>query len=144
MNQDAISKDRIDPVLSGLFILPSSPGGEPHLLASRCNRCSAYFFPKRVICPNCFDEDTLEEVFLSNVGTIYTYCVVKAAPKGFDSPYILGYVDLPEGVRIFSMIESEDPETLKVGDKVRLKVGRIRRDENNNDIYGFKFEVAAN
>lgn len=141
MNQATFDKERIDPVLADMFIPPFSHDNETHLVASKCNKCGVYFFPKRHICPNCFEEGTLEDKYLSNEASIYTYCVVRAAPVGFDSPYILGYVDLPEGIRIFTMIETDNMDDLKIGARVRLIAGKIRRDENGEDVMGYKFSV---
>ncbi|MDY6969385.1 MAG: Zn-ribbon domain-containing OB-fold protein [Spirochaetota bacterium] len=140
MNQEILSKDKIDPVLVNLFDIPSGDD-KPHLVASKCKKCSNYFFPKKPLCPDCFEEGLLEDVFLSEEGVIYTYCIVRAAPVGFDSPYVLGYIDLPEGIRIFSMIESDDLADIKIGAKVKYTTGKIRQDENGEDVYGFKFSV---
>ena len=144
MDQEAFDKEKIDPVLANLFVLPTSSDNAPHLSASKCKKCKNYYFPKKTLCPECFEEDLLEDVYLSNSGIIYTYCIVRAAPVGFESPYILGYVDLPEGLRIFTMIESDDIENVKIGDKVKLKIGKIHQDESGQDVYGYKFKIIKN
>ncbi len=86
-------------VREGLFTWPSN---SPHLLGSCCPHCSRIFFPTRRICPDCFKDETLTTIELSNHGTLYTYCVLRRGPMGFESPYAIGYVDLPEGLRIFA------------------------------------------
>jgi len=64
----------------GLFTYPALPGEAPRLLGSRCSACQAYFFPKRYLCPHCHKDGTMEEIRLSNKGTLYTYCIVQVAP----------------------------------------------------------------
>ena len=64
------------------------------------------FFPPLDVCPDTF-EPPVERVKLSRVGTLYAYSTVHIGPKGFRTPYIIGYVDLPEGVRIFTHIPVE-------------------------------------
>jgi uncharacterized OB-fold protein len=123
----------------GLFTYPGVPGEGPKLIGGRCRDCQAYFFPKRYLCPHCHKEGTIEEVELSSRGKLYTYCVVRVAPEGFTAPYVLGYVDLPEGVRIFTPITDVDPSALQIGMELELVIAPLRQDTEGNDIVGYKF-----
>jgi uncharacterized OB-fold protein len=67
---------------------------------------------------------------LSTVGTLWTWTVQRFAPKsppfvaptgGFRS-FALGYVELPEGVRVLAVVEADDLESLRIGMPVRLRV----------------------
>jgi len=136
-------EDLIDPKLRPLIKTSESPSEKSHLIGNRCNMCGEYFFPKRVICPNCLKEEPLEEVLLSNKGKLYTYSVVKAAPLGFQSPYVMGYVDLPEGLRILSPIAEYENETLRIGMDMEVIVDKIREDDTGNPVYGYKFRPAS-
>jgi len=136
-------EDLIDPKLKPLVKLPGNSSEKPHLIGSKCKFCGEYFFPKRVICPNCLKDETPEEVILSNKGKLYTYCIVKAAPLGFSAPYAVGYVDLPEGLRIFSPIAEGDRGKLKLGLELELIVDKIREDETGQAVYGYKFKPAS-
>ncbi len=133
----------VDPKLRPLIRLAGSPSEKPLLIGNKCKSCGEYFFPKRVICPNCLKEDVLEDVLLSNKGKLYTYCIVKVAPVGFDAPYAVGYVDLPEGLRIFSPLAECDKERLKIDMDVELIVDKIREDEAGQPVYGYKFKSAS-
>ena len=135
--------DLIDPKLRPLIKLPDSPSETPHLIGSRCGSCGEYFFPKRTICPNCLKDEEPAEVLLGNKGKLYTYCVVKAAPLGFQAPYAIGYVDLPEGLRIFSPLAECDKEKLKVGMDLEVIVDKIREDEKGQPVYGYKFKPVS-
>ncbi|MFH1626058.1 MAG: Zn-ribbon domain-containing OB-fold protein [Pseudomonadota bacterium] len=133
----------IDPKLRPLIQLPESPSGKPHLIGSKCNSCGEYFFPKRVICPNCLKDENPDDVLLGNRGKLYSYCIVKAAPLGFEAPYAIGYVDLPEGLRIFSPLAEHDKEGFKVGMDLELVVDKIREDETGQAVYGYKFRPVS-
>ena len=54
-------------------------------------------------------DDTMQEMALSTRGKIDTFTVVYVAPMGFTAPYIQAFVDLPEGLRIFSLIIGCEP-----------------------------------
>ena len=83
----------------------------------------------------------MEEVPLSTRGAIDTFTVIHVAPLGFKAPYVQAFVNLPEGVRIFSLITGCDPlqNDLKDGSEVELVIEKIREDEKGNDLIGYKF-----
>lgn len=124
-------------VREGLFDWPSE---KPALLGHRCKICGQVFFPKRFICPECFVEGTLEEMRLSGKGKLYTFCVLERGPLGFDTPYAVGYVDLPEGLRIYSLLTEANREALKIGMDMELVIEGIRKDSAGNEIIGYKFK----
>lgn len=107
------------------------------LAGSRCRSCGRVYFPRKRVCPQCFQIDQMEEVALSRRGRLYTFTVAEAGPPGFPVPYAFGYVDLPEGVRVFSLLEG-DPEALEIGMELEMAVGPIR-EENGMAIIAYKF-----
>jgi uncharacterized OB-fold protein len=70
-----------------------------------CPSCGATFYPPRRVCARCLAE--LEPAELSTKGVVYTYTVVHQAGPGFETPYTLVYVDLPEGVRVLGRLAGE-------------------------------------
>jgi len=129
-------------VVEGIIKCPSRAGEKPHLLGNRCSSCGKVFFPKRVICPDCFTDDTLTEFELSSKGKIYTYTIVHyPSPVGVEVPYAYGYVDLPESnIRVFSLFTESDPEKLEIGMNVQLVLHKIGTDEDGTEIVGYKFK----
>jgi uncharacterized OB-fold protein len=93
--------------------------GELRLVGVECNRCRQRAFPPAKLCSNCLSED-LRPVELGSEGTLYSYSVVHAAPRGWSAPYVIGYVDLPDGVRVFGHVAAR-PEELRMDAKVRLR-----------------------
>lgn len=128
-------------VKEGLFHLPASPSEKPYLIGSKCHICGYVAFPRRAICPVCVKQGTMEEVPLSRRGRINSFTVAQVAPSGFKAPYIVGYVDLPEGPRIFSMMTGCEPSerALKVGEEVELVIEKISEDDRGNEVIGYKF-----
>jgi len=135
-------KKRI-PVRENLFSFPSLPGNKPHLIGSRCKNCGEYFFPFRGFCPRCFKEGGMESVPLSSRGILYTFGVVERAPLGFTAPYAVGYVDLPEGIRIYSLLTGIELKGLRIGMEMELVVDVIREDQAGNEIIGYKFRPVS-
>ena len=135
-----MTKKRL-PILPGLYHEGIGPSGKSYLIGSKCNDCGRIFFPKRAICNVCQKDNTMEETALSTIGKIDTYSVVQVAPIGFKAPYIQAFVDLPEGIRIFSIITGCEPSenAIAEGQEVELVIDKIREDEKGNDIIGYKF-----
>lgn len=138
MNEKRSSNVRV--VREGLFDWPSE---KPSLIGHRCRLCGKVFFPKRFICPDCFKEGTLEEIKLSRRGKLYTFCILERGPMGFDPPYAVGYIDLPEGLRIYSILTEASLEKLEIGMEMDLVVEKIRKDLEGNEIIGYKFKPVA-
>lgn len=116
--------------------------GEPYLIGSRCKLCGYVAFPKKIICPACVTRESMEEIKLSGKGKIDTFSVLHVGAPGFSVPYIVAYVVLPEGPRVFSMINGCEPseKSLEVGTDVELVVGKICDDEQGNEVIGYKFK----
>ncbi len=136
---DIARKDKkIIPIREGLFSIPSASGERPHLLGSRCTTCGQQSFPPRKVCSGCFGE-LMEIVPLSTDGKLYSYTIVEYPAPGLVGPYAIGYVDLPEGVRVFSILADWDRKSLKVGMDVELTLGKFKEDKEGNEIWTYKF-----
>jgi uncharacterized OB-fold protein len=72
---------------------------------------------------------------------LVTYCTVWVAPSGFEAPYIQGFVDLPEGIRILTQLTDCElsKDALEIGMEVELVIGRIRTNEEGDEVIGYKF-----
>jgi uncharacterized OB-fold protein len=98
--------------------------GTVRLSGSRCIRCGNVAFPPHLQCPACGEASGLESAALSCVGTLYTFAEIHVAPEGFAVPYAVGYVDLPEGVRLFGQIEAR-AASLKIGQRLAVALGTV-------------------
>lgn len=113
--------------------------GSGNLLGSRCRSCGAHFFPIREACSGCLSAD-LETIGFSTAGTLYTYSVVRQSTPDFDVPYVLGYVDFPEGVRIMGQITGIEPEEIKIGMAMGLVLEPFGEDDDGNPLTGYRFK----
>ena len=131
-------------VQEGLFEYPLAKGQEPALLANHCTNCGATFFPKRVLCPYCFEQGRMEELKLDRRGIIYACTIVhRDSPTGISAPYAYGYVEIPVNrVRVFALFSGGDPSSFKPGQRVELVVEPIKTDPEGKHIVGYKFRPA--
>jgi len=129
-------------VEEGLFEYPIVDNQLPALLANRCRKCGKTFFPKRPLCPYCFDKGEMEEIKLDSRGVIYACTVIhRNSPTGIIAPYAYGYVDIPVNkVRVFGLFEGSDPSSFTPGQQVELVVEPIKIDPQGKQVIGYKFK----
>lgn len=111
---------QIRPIHEGLFSSPDDPGGLG-LYAGQCLSCNALHFPATDDCPYC-GATGCETQIVGKTATLYLATVVTAAPPGYhgEVPYGFGLVDLPEGLRVISVIAETDVNQLRPGLSLRL------------------------
>lgn len=112
--------------------------GKVFLMGSQCPECSKYAFPPAVYCDNCGNSAGIEPAKLSNSGTLYSFSEIHIAPKVLTVPYVLGYVDFPEDVRVLGQVEHPAAE-LEVDEQVEVVLGVIRHTEDNQPVKSYKF-----
>lgn len=118
----------------------------PRLIGTACQKCSEIAFPikENGICTCCQSPDT-EDVYLSREGIIHSFTVVMMRPPGFyrgDVPYAVGYVELPEGLRIETLFADCELDDLYIGMPVELVIETLHTEENGDDILTYKFRPA--
>ncbi|KBZ61170.1 OB-fold domain-containing protein [Mycobacterium marseillense] len=111
-------------IAEGLFRVD---GERAVLFASRRRSSGAVKFPAER--PELFDGDPeiqedIESIELSTEGTLYTYTTQEFAPplpykgnrepKAFQ-PYVVGFVELPEGVLVETLIVGANAAELRIG-----------------------------
>ena len=131
------------PLKDGLWTTPSSPDEKPQLIGSQCRNCGEVYFPKkeRGMCINC-QQENLEGIKLSRLGKLYSFTVVMQRPAIYYKaavPYALAWVELPEGVRLETLLTDCDFESLKVGMNVELVIEKLHEDDEGNEIITYKF-----
>lgn len=115
-----------------------------HLLGSRCRECGEVTFPVNPFCPQCCRQTT-ERIRLSQRGSLYSFTIQRFKPpapyQGPDPfvPYGVGMVELPEGIRITSVLEEGDPSRLRVGMEVELVIRCFFEDAEGTEVLAYKF-----
>jgi uncharacterized OB-fold protein len=115
-------------------------GGGLALAAQRCLDCGKIAFPRKRVCPECFGENLAEQV-LSGTGVLHTYTRTYVGAPHLPSPYVIGFVDVPEGVRLLSLIV--DCEVPHVGMAMEMTIGPLMKDAAGEDLYTYKFRPAG-
>lgn len=85
--------------------------------ASCCSGCGYIAYPGLTVCPECLSQDHAV-CTLSGNGTLYSFSRVHVGAHATEGPYVVGYVDTPEGARLFASIT--DSEDLRIDAPVRL------------------------
>jgi uncharacterized OB-fold protein len=82
----------------------------------------------------------VERVDLSGRGTVYTYTVVRQSTPEFQTPYVLVYVDFPEGVRVLGQLVGCGPEAVRVGMPVEVVFQEVGKDPEGRPVVGWRFQ----
>lgn len=106
----------------------NEPDGSVRLVGGRCGDCGTTFFPSASVCPNCMSEAVVP-ADLARDGTLYSWSVVHVAPKGWKTPYIAGYVDLDDNVRVFAHITGSNASALAIDMPVTLTTAVLGDDD---------------
>ena len=88
----------------------------------RCRSCRRYYYPPQGICPHCLSSD-IEWTKMSGKGQVYALTIVhQNKSPGFkdETPYVLAYVELDEGMLMFSNVTATDPHEVKIGMAVKV------------------------
>ena len=117
---------------------------EPYLVGTRCTVCGAVYLGDRIACSKCAARGPFEEVPLSRNGTLWVYSIVHQSFPGVPVPYVVGVVDLPEGVSVrCNIIDVEPkPEAIRFGMPVEMTTGVSQQDKQGNDVIAFYFRPA--
>jgi uncharacterized protein len=90
-------------------------------LAPQCITCGELFFPPRALCPSCLKDDFSWKE-LSGKGSLYSWTELFFAQPEFDTPFLLGLVDLAEGIgRIAAKISGAKAKELTIGMPLRIR-----------------------
>jgi len=120
-------------------------GGEDdkgaYLQGGKCSRCGHVVLGMRALCPNCWAENALVAMPVGRTGRLYTRTTIHAMPSGFDQPYAVGYVDLPEGIRVFAHLE-DGGGSPAIGDAVELTFAPLRKDKDGRPGLGPRYRKA--
>lgn len=111
--------------------------GRAILVGGRCADCGHETFPRAPVCCQCMSENIAAQS-MPRAGTLYAFSTVHVAVKKWKKPMRVGYVDLPNGARVFTHLEGE----LAIGDTVEVGMGTVGGDENG-PIESFVFRRAA-
>lgn len=117
-----------------------SEGERAALIAYRCDRCDTSYLPKAMTCVRCGGRSFVPQR-LSPTGTLYTYSIVHGAGGVWPDTYAVGYVDFPEGVRVFGQIRETSPDALHVGATVGAEPAVLYRRKDGTAVSCYRFFI---
>lgn len=119
---------------------------ELRLLGGRCEECTTVTFPRLDGCPRCGGE-AVEQVRLARRGTLWTWTsqgfpvkqpYLGAGVEPFQ-PFLLGYVELPDGVRVETRLVGCTADQLRIGQAMELTTFVLPTATDRGDVLGFAF-----
>ena len=106
-------------------MLPSRSWREyPHtyrLEAARCVQCGKAFFPPRLVCSKCRSRK-FERFNMKGTGKVMTHTVIRTPSDEFSgqAPFVVGIVEMDEGVRLLSEVVDVAPRDLEIDMEVSI------------------------
>ncbi len=95
---------------------------EDRFLLQHCDACDRSVFYPRACCPHC-GAQTLGWREASGRGTVYATSVVRRRPEQ-GPPYNVALIDLAEGPRMMSRVDTIEPEAVQIGMAVTAVIDR--------------------
>jgi hypothetical protein len=89
---------------------------EGKLLIGQCDACGQPHYYPRALCPFCLSETTWVES--GGKGAIYSLSTMR---RGAGAPFTLAYVTLDEGPAVLTNIVTDDPDSLRIGQRVAVR-----------------------
>jgi uncharacterized OB-fold protein len=136
------------PVAEGVFTWPSD---SPQLIGSGCGDCGIITFPAQDSCPRCAST-AMEQRLLSRRGRLWAWTTQSfpppsppyTGPVGEDfEPFGIGYVELPDEVKVETRLTTADPAALERGMEMELTIVPFRTDDQGNEVVTFAFRPVA-
>lgn len=115
--------------------------GEFVQIGKKCKSCGKVSFPVSELCRFCSFEDG-EKIPLSKQGTLFSYTVTRVPVGPYKPPFITGYIDLPEGVRVFGQIHA-DVEKINIGVQLRMQTGILWAEKDGTPVIGYFYVPCA-
>ena len=109
-----------------------------------CHDCQVKSFPVTKYCPECSSEK-VEEIKLAQTGKILHFTKVSqtADEMMFNAPYIIGLIELDDGIRVTGQITDTISEDLKEGMNVKM-IFRVLSKNGEEGLIGYGFKFAPN
>jgi uncharacterized OB-fold protein len=84
----------------------------------------------------------METIKLGRRGKLYSFTTSHMPSTHFRPPYTVGWIDLAEGIRIFSAIKRTEGQELQIGMEMGLVIDELWQ-EPDRRIVGYKYQPIA-
>jgi uncharacterized OB-fold protein len=107
------------------------------LICYKCKSCNHMLPPLTVTCQYCFSND-LEQVSLGKRGKLFAFTTNHMNSAHFEAPFYTGYIEFPEGFKVFSVLEKVEEKPFKIGMEMEMTVQKLW-DKGDDEVIGYKF-----
>jgi uncharacterized protein len=117
------------------------------IMGTKCKKCGSLALPPRPICVSCYRSE-LEWIEFKGTGKLAAFTSITIAPPnmakegyGRNNPYVVGVVELDEGVKAVARIvgvDAKKPEEIKVGMPLRAEFLTKGEGPTRQNSLGFK------
>ena len=119
--------------------------GPPKLVlyAMRCTACrTLHPWWEKYTCEKCKGRELVEEN-LAGTGELVNYTVVYYPPRDFlgQEPYVVGHIEMDEGVKMPAPVVGLSPDEVEVGTRVKATLRRMKLGHEGDVYYSQKFVV---
>ena len=114
-----------------------------HLYAMKCTKCEQLSpWWEKNFCYKCNSSELVEQE-ISDGGTLANYTVVYYPPREFvgQEPYVVGHIDMDDGVVMPAPIVDISADEVKVGMRVKSTLRRMKLGHEGDVYYSQKFVV---
>jgi len=112
---------------------------ETTIIWKKCKKCGKLQHPDHLRCIQC-KNTTFNILKSSEDCKLLTYTILTAPPSEYrdKKSYAIGVVEYSNGLKAIGQIKSQ--ENLKIGMKLRTKVGKLTNNLDGVIIFGIKYE----
>jgi uncharacterized OB-fold protein len=108
-----------------------------NLQCYKCKSCNHTLPPLTVTCQYCFSTD-LEPMSLGKRGKLFAFTTNNLDSAHFKAPFTTGYIEFPEGFKLFSVLEKAEGKPFKIGMEMEMVIQKLW-DQGENEVIGYKF-----
>jgi uncharacterized OB-fold protein len=111
-----------------------------NLIGYKCKSCHHMLPPLTITCQYCFSDD-LEKVPLDKHGKLFAFTTNHMNSAHFQAPFYTGYIEFPQGFRVFSVLEKVEGKPFEIGMKMEMVVKKLW-DKGDDEVIGYIFKPA--
>jgi benzoylsuccinyl-CoA thiolase BbsA subunit len=103
----------------------------------RCKSCQHLLPPLTVTCQYCFSTD-LEPMPLGKRVKLFAFTTNHLNSAHFQAPFSTGYIEFPEGFKLFSVLENVEGKPFKIGMEMEMVIQKLW-EQGEDEVIGYKF-----
>ena len=112
----------------------------PSLIGKKCCACGRIIFPNGKVCPVCNGKET-EDVLMGRTGKLFSFTTTYGPVAKMKPPIAVGYIETPEGVRVFAPLRIEEGKPFEIGMDMVLEVADLW-EEDGVIKTGYQYRIA--